>query len=145
MCVASMCVYVCSRVCVCTCVWRSEVDVTYLLPSLAILRQGLLLNLELDGLAGLVSQFVWGMLCLLCPNAGITGLPCPRSIYVGLGDLDVISQQTLYPRSLLLALPFSYFNCHSETPRLWNLQGQTVRTMRPDVSPISETEAEVCA
>lgn len=88
MCVASMCVYVCSHVCICTRVWRSEVDVTYLLSSLAILKQGLLLNLELDDLAGLVSQLAWGMLCLLCPNAGIAGLPCPLSFYVGSGDLD---------------------------------------------------------
>lgn len=124
MCVASMCVYVCSHVCVCTCVWRSEVDVTYLLPSLAILRQGLLL--ELDGLAGLVSQLVWGMLCLLCPNAGITGLPCPCSIYVGLGDLDVISQQTLYLRaafswpfpSLILIVTLRLRACETYKARL---------------------------
>lgn len=140
-----MCVYVCSHVCVCTCVWRSEVDVTYLLPSLAILRQGLLLNLELGDLAGLVSQLAWGISVSSAPMLGSQDCRAPQYLCGSWGSGLMIAQRTLYPRSLLLALPFSYFNCHSETQRLWNLQGQTVRTMRPVVSPVSETEAEVCA
>lgn len=137
-------VYVCSHVCVCTRVWRSEVDVTYLLPSLAILRQGLLLNLELDDLADLVSQLAWGISVSSAPMLGLQSYCAPQLLCGSWGSGLVIAQQTLYPRSILLALPFYCFICHSDTQRLWNLQGQSGRTTQPDVSPVSETEAEVC-
>lgn len=109
--------------------WRL---ISCVLLHLSVLRQGLLLNLELDDLLDLASQLAWGMLCLLYLNAGVAeGLPCP-SVFMWVlriwTTVFMIAQQTHYPRSLLPALTLRSFNHHCETQHPWNLQGQTVRT-----------------
>lgn len=70
------CVLTCESTCLCTGMWRAEVDLPHH-AALYLQGQDLLLNPRLIDLASLASQLASGTSCLSLPSKGTTGaLPC---------------------------------------------------------------------